>query len=121
MLRNHKKVLFLSGVFALLHWVFGGLEFYLILKFLGLKVSVLQALLVDLGVVLFKAAGAFVPGQLGVEEYGNKIMLAFIGIPAEEIWVTASVLRRARQLFWIVFAVIVYFLVFKRQEAAVQD
>ncbi|MES2455135.1 MAG: lysylphosphatidylglycerol synthase domain-containing protein [Bacteroidota bacterium] len=117
MLKANKRMLFISCFFALLHWLFGGLEFYLILKFLGLKVSVIQALVVDLGVVLFKAAAAFIPGQLGVEEYGNKIMLLAIGIQGEEIWVTASILRRARQLFWIAFAIGIYLLMFKKQAA----
>lgn len=118
MLRENRRMLMYACFFALLHWVFGGLEFYFILKFLGVKVSILHALLVDLGVVLFKAAGAFIPGQLGIEEYGNKIMLLAIGLPAEEVWVTASILRRARQLFWIAFGIAVYFILFKKQQTA---
>lgn len=119
MLKENKRMLVFSFFFALLHWFFGGLEFYLILKFLGLKVSILKALVVDLGVVLFKAAGAVIPGQLGIEEYGNKIMLLAIGIPGEEVWVTASILRRARQLFWIAFGIAVYFLIFKKRKITV--
>lgn len=118
MLKENKRMLVFSFFFALLHWVFGGLEFYFILKFLGLKVSVLKALMVDLGVVLFKAAGAVIPGQLGVEEYGNKIMLMAIGVPGEEVWVAASILRRARQLFWVVFGIAIYFLMFKKRRIA---
>lgn len=121
MLKANKRMLVFSCAFALLHWVFGGLEFYLILKFLGIKVTLVHALVVDLGVVLFKAAGAFVPGQLGIEEYGNKIMLMIIGVPAQEIWVTASVLRRARQLFWIAVAIGIYFVMFKKQRATVRS
>ena len=113
--RENKRMLRYACLFAALHWVVGGLEFYFILKFLGLKVSVLQALIVDLGVVLFKAAGAVIPGQLGVEEYGNKIMLMAIGLPSEEVWVTASILRRGRQLFWIAFGIGVYLILFRRQ------
>ena len=115
MVRENKRMLRYACLFAALHWVVGGLEFYFILKFLGLKVSVLQALIVDLGVVLFKAAGAVIPGQLGVEEYGNKIMLMAIGLPSEEVWVTASILRRGRQLFWIAFGIGVYLILFRRQ------
>ena len=120
-LRENKRLLMLSFVFAVLHWIAGGLEFYLILKFLGLKVSILQALVVDLGVVVFKAAGAFIPGQLGVEEYGNKIMLIAIGLPSEELWVTVSVLRRARQLFWIVVGLAFYFILSRKQVAVLKS
>lgn len=90
------------------------------LKFLGLKVSIVQALVVDLGVVFFKAAGAFIPGQLGIEEYGNKIMLMSIGIPGAEAWVTASILRRGRQLVWIAFGIVVYFLIFNKRKTTRQ-
>ncbi len=113
--RTNKKGLFLSSFFFLLHWIFGALEIYLILKFLGIEVSVVQAVLVDMGVIFFKVAGAFVPGQIGVEEFGNKIMLAAAGLPGPEIWVTVSLLRRARQLFWIVFGLAAYFLLYKKR------
>lgn len=115
MLKNNRRMLFMSTIFALLHWLFGSLEFYFILKFLGMDVSILQALMIDLGVVFFKAAGAFIPGQIGVEEYGNKIMLMAVGIPNPEIWISASVLRRARQLAWTAFGIGVYFLFFNKR------
>lgn len=115
MLKNNRRMLFLSIVFALLHWLFGSLEFYFILKFLGMDVSIPQALIIDLGIVFFKAAGAFIPGQIGVEEYGNKIMLMAVGIPNPEIWISASVLRRARQLVWTAFGISAYFLFFNKR------
>lgn len=116
LLQQHKKQVLFAFIFATLHWLLGSLEFFFILKFLGIKVTLLKALLVDMGVIFFKSAGAFIPGQIGIEEYGNKIMLAAIGIPGTEIWVTASILRRARQLIWIAFGIGMYWLLFKKQE-----
>ena len=107
--RRNKSDLFLSAFFFVLHWILGSLEFYFILRFLGINTGVLQALFIDMGVVFFKAAGAFIPGQIGVEEYGNKVMLASVGVQLAEIWIAASVLRRARQLFWIAFGFVGYF------------
>ena len=112
--KNSKKALAFSFLFFVLHWFFGAMEFYLILTFLGIHVNVVQAILVDMGVVFFKAAGAFVPGQIGFEEYGNKVMLAAIGVVGTEIWITASILRRTRQLFWIGFGMLVYLFMFKK-------
>lgn len=112
--KNSKKALALSFFFFVLHWFFGAMEFYLILIFLGIDVNIIQAILVDMGVVFFKAAGAFVPGQIGFEEYGNKVMLAAIGVVGTEIWITASILRRTRQLFWIFFGLLVYLFMFKK-------
>lgn len=118
--KHHKKMLLIASLFAAIHWIIGSLEFYFILKFLSVKASMPQALLVDMGIIFFKAAGAFIPGQIGVEEYGNKVMLLAIGIPGTEIWITASILRRTRQLIWIAFGIGIYFLVFKRREAVLQ-
>ncbi len=92
-----------------LHWMLGAAEFYLILKFLQVPVGFLAALFLDLGVVLFKSLGMFIPAQVGVEEYGNKTMLATLGITSTEIWLAVSLLRRARQLFWLVVGLVTYF------------
>ncbi len=113
--RQNRWSMFLAFLFSCLHWIAGSLEFYLILLFLGVKTTVVKALLVDMGVVLFKSAGAFVPGQVGIEEYGNKVMLALIGIGGGTIWVTASILRRSRQLFWILVAAVMYVFLFKKK------
>lgn len=106
--RENRRAMLLSFVFSSLHWIVGSMEFYFILLFLGVKTTVANALLVDMGVIVFKTAGGFIPGQIGIEEYGNKVMLAVIGVTGTTIWITASVLRRTRQLCWIVFGLIVY-------------
>ena len=104
-----KKQMAYSFLSFVLHWIFGAFEFYMILRLLKVDVSIGEGMLVDLGVMFFKAAGFFVPGQLGIEEYGNKIMLSAIGIHDESVWLTASVLRRARQICWILLAALLYF------------
>lgn len=110
LIRQNKKYMVLSVLFAVLHWIFGALEFYFILKFLNIDITIVQALVIDLGVVFFKTAGAFIPGQIGFEEYGNKIMLSIVGVNSDEVWITASILRRARQIVWIGVAAVFYFL-----------
>lgn len=110
LIRENKKYMILSVLFAILHWIFGALEFYFILKFLNIDITIVQALVIDLGVVFFKTAGAFIPGQIGFEEYGNKIMLSIVGVNSDEVWITASILRRARQIVWIGIAAAFYFL-----------
>ena len=76
-----------------------------------------------MGVIIFKSAGAFVPGQLGVEELGNKMMLQIIGIATGSVWISTSILRRARQLFWITVGFILYLLIKKdhKQRSTVQN
>ncbi len=118
--RENRRAMLLSFIASCLHWIVGSLEFYFILLFLGIKTTIAKALLVDMGVIVFKSAGAFVPGQIGVEEYGNKVMLAIIGIAGETIWITVSILRRARQLCWILLSLFIYFVSFHKRPAISQ-
>jgi len=121
--RYNPKLFWYSYLLATIHWIIGSLEFYFILLFLGYDVLPMHGLLLDMGVIVFKSAGAFVPGQLGVEELGNKMMLQLIGISAASVWVSASILRRARQLFWIATGFILYLFIKKdsKQTSTLQN
>ncbi|MBE9582931.1 flippase-like domain-containing protein [Mucilaginibacter sp. JRF] len=112
---TNKKDLLIACCFFMLHWVLGSLELYIILRLLGTGAGFIPAMFVDMSVIIFKSAGAFVPAQIGVEEYGNKLMLAAIGLSATETWVTASLLRRARQLFWIITGLVAYFFIDRKR------
>lgn len=111
--QQNKKVFWISYLLAFLHWVVGSLEFYLILHFLGYEVTIMHGLLLDMSVIIFKSIGAFIPGQLGVEELGNNLMLLAIGISSVSLWLTVSLLRRARQVVWVVISFLLYFYVKK--------
>lgn len=99
--KNHREKLLWAFLYSLGHWLLGSLEFYFILTALEYDISFLDAITIEMGVMVFKSLGGFIPGQIGVEEYGNKVMLGFLGIPGLDVWVVVSILRRARQLFWI--------------------
>lgn len=104
---QEKKALWLSFLFFSLHWFVGSLEFLLILHSLDINIDVIESLAMDMGVIFFKSAGAIIPGQIGIEEYGNQFMLEFIGITGS-LWLSVSVVRRARQLVWLLFGGISY-------------
>jgi len=108
---NHNRNKFtLAFILSVVHWILGAAEFYLILKTLGFEISLLNALAIEMGVILFKTIGAIIPGQVGVEEYANKIMLEMVGIASNEVWLVVSIMRRARQLFWVGVAGIFYWI-----------
>lgn len=94
--------------FAALHWVFGAAEIYVILDALGQEVSVVDAVFFEMGVQFLKSIAFIIPGQIGVEEYANKIVLTSMGIMANEVWLILSVMRRARQLLWLAVAALLY-------------
>ena len=109
---KYNKTKFNSAfMLSIIHWMLGAAEFYLILQALGFECTLLNALAIEMGVILFKTIGAVVPGQVGVEEYANKVMLGMIGIASNEVWVVVSIMRRARQIFWVGVAGIFYWLI----------
>jgi hypothetical protein len=83
------------------------------------NISVIDAISMEVGVSLFKSLGAIVPGQIGIEEYGNKIMLDVVAVKGNEIWFVVSLVRRSRQLFWLSVAG-VFFLITKRKKFTLQ-
>ena len=97
---TNKRQFYIAFSLSIIHWIFGAAEFYLILITLGFDTSFFNAIAVEMGVIIFKTLGAVVPGQVGVEEYANKVMLGVIGIASNEVWLIVSIMRRARQLFW---------------------
>ena len=112
--RTEKKALLLSFLLFCLHWLIGSMEFLLILKYLNVNANIVHGLLIDMGVIFFKSAGAFIPAQIGIEEYGNQFMLNLVGISGVGLWLSASILRRTRQLLWFALSGLSYFILYKR-------
>ncbi len=113
-LKAQRSAILTAFLLTLLNWLVGSLEFYLLLRLFGYPVNPWHAVHVDSGVQLFKSLGAFIPGQVGVEEFGNRFMLQQIGIAGGSIWLVVSVFRRARQLFWLLIATGAYFFIHER-------
>lgn len=100
-LKYQRRKLISIYFYSTLHWLVGALELFFIFSLLGVDFSWLQAIIVDVGVSTLKVGGAWIPGQLGVEELSLKILLKTIGVASSTIWITVSIIRRARQLFWV--------------------
>lgn len=101
---NFFKVFCMSAI----HWFFGAVELFFIIIALGGQIGLVEAILVDQGVVILKSLGAFVPAQIGVEEYALKTMLEFVQSPSVAIWISIAVLRRIKQVIWIILAAVLY-------------
>lgn len=92
----------------LLHWLFGALEFMLILHYLGYDISLYNAFVLEIGTSFVRSIMSFIPGQIGVEEYSNKMFLELIGVQDKGVWISVSIVRRIRQLFWIITGLYLY-------------
>ncbi len=109
-----KKINFIIAfVLSFTSWLMGAAEFYVILYLLGLQAPFLSCVAIEVGVMVFKGLGAFVPGQIGIEEYASKMMLEFVQVPGSGVWITVSILRRARQLFWIIVGFVAFLIIIR--------
>ncbi len=97
-------------IYSILHWLIMALEVLIILLALGITINYSEAMKFEYGVMLFKTMGAAVPLQVGIEEYGNMVMLKQLSYFSPQLWVAVSMLRRARQLFFIILSGIIYLL-----------
>lgn len=107
-LQHRKKQFGLAFAISSLHWLVGAFELYYILYLLNIDTSLMKTLSMDTGVIMMKSIGGFIPGQLGIEEIGNKWMLTLIGVKTAGIWISVSIIRRARQFIWIILSLLMY-------------
>jgi glycosyltransferase 2 family protein len=91
-----------SFIAASIHWLIGGIETYFIFLMMSQTISIYDSLLIENGIMVVKSLGSIIPGQIGIEELGNKIMLSIFATTSGAIWLGYSILRRMRFLFWII-------------------
>ena len=77
---KHRAKFLTAFSLCAMQWIFGAGEFYMILHSFGFDIHLFDAVAIEMGVIFFKTLGSVIPGQLGVEEYGNKVMLDSVGI-----------------------------------------
>jgi Lysylphosphatidylglycerol synthase TM region len=75
------------------------LEVYLVLHFMRVPVSLVQALILEALTKLINVVGIFNPGNVGTYEGGNVTLVKLIGASGAT-GLTLSLCRRARSLFW---------------------
>lgn len=108
--KNKKYSFYASFLLCVLHRVVGSMEFYVIFHALGFNVDLSMCILFDISSMIFRAAGSFIPGQVGLEEISNKLMFSIMNISGSETWLTVSLVRRARQITWILIGFLFYLL-----------
>jgi uncharacterized membrane protein (DUF2068 family) len=98
----------LAFTFFTLHWVVGSLELYFIINALGYDIGLWDGLFLDTLIIVSKSAVTFIPGQIGAEELINKLALYLVKLNSAGLWLSVSILRRTRQLFWSGIALVFY-------------
>ncbi|MFO0548322.1 MAG: lysylphosphatidylglycerol synthase transmembrane domain-containing protein [Polyangiaceae bacterium] len=98
-----------AALFLLLQWMTEICESWLILRLLGLPVTFSEALVLELGGSLVRAAAFLIPGGLGVQDASFVGMIAALGFPGAEAAGAAFVLlKRAKEAFYILLGLITF-------------
>jgi uncharacterized protein (TIRG00374 family) len=98
---------FLAATFlAVLHWVLGAVELYLIFWFLGHSITVSEAIVVATMVDLVRAGTFFIPASIGAEE--ATLALVVTSITGEAgLGLAVAFVRRYRELLWIGLGILI--------------
>ncbi len=102
--RQRRRFAVSAGLFFL-GWMAEALEVYAILYYLGGPVDLLTSIAVAGLSVLIKGGTFFIPGSLGAQEAGNLALLLAFGY-ADITGITFALLRRLREIVWIVVGLV---------------
>lgn len=87
---------------AIANWILGMVELYVIMDFLGQPISLADAWLIETVAQLVRTGTFFIPASIGASEAALFLIYgALTGQPA--LGLVVSVIRRARELLWVVW------------------
>ncbi|MBX9609493.1 MAG: flippase-like domain-containing protein [Gammaproteobacteria bacterium] len=97
---GHRARLAGSFAFAMLNWILGVLEVWLILRFIGQPMSFSEVWMIECMVQLVRTLAFFIPAGLGAQEGAFLIGVgALSGVPSSGVAV--ALVRRFRDVLWI--------------------
>jgi hypothetical protein len=92
----------------LLGWLVRSLETLVFLRLLGVEVSLASAMVLETALILVRAMAVPVPAGLGVQDLGYVLSLRALGVnDAATLGTAFVVLKRGKDLFWVVFGFVV--------------
>lgn len=103
-----KPLAFLAALaLGFANWVLGALEVYLVLGFIGHPVSFAEAWIIEALAQLMRTSAFFIPAAVGVQE-GTFLVACRAVTGVASTGVTMSVVRRCRELIWVVAGLAIY-------------
>jgi glycosyltransferase 2 family protein len=100
-------------------WIAGMLELVIIFKLMGVPISWQQAWFMGALAQLGSVIGLISPGGLGFYEGGHYMAAVILGLPPS-LGVSASLIRRVREIFWSIVG-LYYFSKHSRQTASMDN
>ena len=96
------------------------LEIYIILHFMGARIAVLSAFVLESLTKLINLVGALNPGNIGTYEGGNMLITKLFGVTGTA-GLTLALCRRARAVFWAAIGAICLILMKRQSGTASPD
>ncbi len=117
--RNQGRFL-ISTALALSNWLLGVVEVYVVMRLFGYPVTVTDAWIIEAMVQMIRAAAFFIPAGIGAQEGGFLLFSgALTGNPA--LGIAVSVVRRSRELLWILLGLLIFWGYQRRRKASTGD
>ena len=105
--RTAPRRLGLSIAFHLVAWMLGSVETWLILRFLGIEVSLATATVIEAFGTAIRVATFLIPASLGVLEGGFVATFLALGLSAPAA-ISFSLVRRTREVAWIAIGLVAF-------------
>jgi uncharacterized protein (TIRG00374 family) len=84
-------------------WFVRSVETWLFLRLVGAEVPLVAAMVIETALILVRAAAVPVPAGLGVQDAGYVLCLRALGVPdATTVGAAFVVIKRGKDIFWIV-------------------
>jgi len=111
--RNFPKRISISIFLALLGWILGLAEVYLIFYCLGFSPSFTDIWIIEALAQLVKAGSFFIPLSIGAQEGGLVLIFSALGYPGS-LGLAASLIARVKQFTWVALGLTLgWFMAFK--------
>lgn len=105
--RSKPRAFLAALVLGFINWMLGALEVFLVLGFIGHPVSFAEAWIIEALAQLMRASAFFIPAAVGVQE-GTFLVACRAVTGVASTGITMSVVRRCRELIWVVVGLAVY-------------
>jgi uncharacterized protein (TIRG00374 family) len=102
---NDRQAFLVSIGLFFVGWLAEALEVFTMLLYLGIPVDAIRAFAIGGLSVFIKGGTFFIPGSLGAQEGGNLMLLVAFG-STELMGITFALLRRFRELLWILIGLV---------------
>jgi uncharacterized protein (TIRG00374 family) len=95
-------------ILAFMNWVLGATEIFITMHFIGHPISLVDAWIIEAIAQLVRTATFFIPASIGAQE-GAFLIIGSAVTGSPTIGFTMAIVRRAREIIWITWGLLVFY------------